>query len=173
MQSLNIKTILQRSNYHRPLLFNGILWFLAFLILLFIFSCNSDYTLTKIKGERIEIDENLISDSSIEDFIKPYRENVNKNLDSVLSYSVDTYTKTDSEFNTAIGNLRADAVLEESNKKYYPHDGTQIILELFFIFSLFVFSLVSIDLFFQGVIQNSYSFLFPICNAFGEVWNYY
>ncbi|SHH52086.1 sensor histidine kinase [Winogradskyella jejuensis] len=38
MQSLNIKTILQRSNYHRPLLFNGILWFLAFLILLFIFS---------------------------------------------------------------------------------------------------------------------------------------
>ncbi|GGI57314.1 sensor histidine kinase [Winogradskyella haliclonae] len=38
MQSLNIKTILQRGNYHRPLIFNGVLWFLAFLILLFIFS---------------------------------------------------------------------------------------------------------------------------------------
>lgn len=36
MQSLNL--ILKRTNYHRPLIFNSVLWLLAFVILLFIFS---------------------------------------------------------------------------------------------------------------------------------------
>ncbi|MFP4846217.1 sensor histidine kinase [Winogradskyella sp. PE311] len=38
MQSLNINTLIKKSNYHRPLMFNSVLWSLAFLILLFIFS---------------------------------------------------------------------------------------------------------------------------------------
>lgn len=38
MQNLNFNTLLKRTNYHRPLLFNGVLWLLAFVILLFIFS---------------------------------------------------------------------------------------------------------------------------------------
>jgi len=38
MQNLNINTFLKQTNYHRPLLFNSILWSLAFVILLFIFS---------------------------------------------------------------------------------------------------------------------------------------
>lgn len=38
MQSLNFNSILKRSNYHRPLIFNGVLWSLAFVILLFVFS---------------------------------------------------------------------------------------------------------------------------------------
>ena len=38
MQNLNINTFLKQTNYHRPLLFNGVLWSLAFVILLFIFS---------------------------------------------------------------------------------------------------------------------------------------
>jgi sensor histidine kinase YesM len=38
MQSLNINSLLKKSNYHRPLIFNGVLWCLAFLVLLFIFS---------------------------------------------------------------------------------------------------------------------------------------
>jgi sensor histidine kinase YesM len=38
MQNLSLNSILKKANYHRPLLFNGILWSLAFVILLFIFS---------------------------------------------------------------------------------------------------------------------------------------
>jgi len=38
MQSLNISTLIKKSNYHRPLLFNSVLWLLAFVILVFIFS---------------------------------------------------------------------------------------------------------------------------------------
>lgn len=38
MQPLNFNTFIKKNNYHRPLLFNGVLWLLAFVILLFIFS---------------------------------------------------------------------------------------------------------------------------------------
>ena len=38
MQPLNINTILKKANYHRPFIFNGVLWSLAFVILLFVFS---------------------------------------------------------------------------------------------------------------------------------------
>lgn len=38
MQSLNLNSILKKTNYHRPLLFNSVLWLLAFIILAFIFS---------------------------------------------------------------------------------------------------------------------------------------
>ncbi len=98
--------------------------------LVFIFSCNSDLHLSKIKGERIEINDAIASDSDIENFIKPYRENVNKNLDSVISYAPDTYSKSDGEFNTAIGNLMADAVFEESNPIFNKRTGKTIDLVL-------------------------------------------
>lgn len=94
--------------------------------LLFIFSCNSDYKLTKIKGERLEINESLSSDSAVEDFIKPFRENVNKNLDSVISYAPESYSKSDGKLNTAIGNLMADAVFEESNPIFNKRTGKSI-----------------------------------------------
>jgi len=82
--------------------------------LLLILSCVST-NISKIEGKRIDIDETLKSDQTIEDFIKPYREHVIKNLDSVISYAVDTYSKSDGELNTAIGNLMADAVYSECN----------------------------------------------------------
>jgi 5'-nucleotidase len=71
--------------------------------------------LERIEGKRLEINDSLVGVSSIEDFIKPYREHIDHDLDSVLAYAVDTYSKTNGELNTAIGNMMADAVLEESN----------------------------------------------------------
>ncbi|MEP0263148.1 sensor histidine kinase [Dokdonia sp.] len=38
MQHLSFNTLIKKSDYHRPLLFNSVLWLLAFVILLFIFS---------------------------------------------------------------------------------------------------------------------------------------
>ncbi|WP_400079427.1 5'-nucleotidase C-terminal domain-containing protein [Winogradskyella sp. R77965] len=83
--------------------------------LLLIFSCNKDLHINKIEGKRIDINDSIATDQVIEDYIKPYRESVNKNLDSVISYAVDTYSKNDGDLNTAIGNLMADAVYSESN----------------------------------------------------------
>ncbi|MBT8260968.1 MAG: 5'-nucleotidase C-terminal domain-containing protein, partial [Bacteroidia bacterium] len=93
---------------------------------IFSFSCKKEVSLTRIEGSRLEINDSLASDQKVEDFIKPYREHVNKNLDSVLSYSVDTFSKRDGELNTAIGNLMADAVLQESNPIFYKRTGNYI-----------------------------------------------
>lgn len=70
---------------------------------------------TKIVGDKIEINDSLSIDSEIEAFIKPYRIHIQKDLDSVLAYSIDTYSKTDGQFNTAIGNFMADAVYTQAN----------------------------------------------------------
>ncbi len=94
--------------------------------LLLIFSCNQDFHLTKIEGKRIDINDNIPADPSIEDYIKPYRENVNKNLDSIISYAPETYSKSDGELNTAIGNLMADAVFSEGNPIFNKRTGKNI-----------------------------------------------
>jgi 2',3'-cyclic-nucleotide 2'-phosphodiesterase (5'-nucleotidase family) len=82
--------------------------------------------LERIEGKRIEINDSIQGVSKIEAFIEPYREHVNKNLDSVLAYSVDTYSKSDGDLNTAIGNLMADAIIEQSNPIFKSRTGHNI-----------------------------------------------
>lgn len=38
MQNLNLNLLIKKANYHRPLIFNAVLWSLAFVILVFVFS---------------------------------------------------------------------------------------------------------------------------------------
>ncbi len=90
-------------------------------------SCKKEATyLTKIKGENISITDSLPTVASIDKFVKPYRDHVNKNLDSVMAYSVDTYAKNDGELNTAIGNLMADMVYEQANPVFKSRTGKDI-----------------------------------------------
>lgn len=96
------------------------------LCLLGLISCKKEVQLTKIEGKRISINDSLKTDQVIDDFIKPFRENVNKNLDSVLAYAKETYSKSDGELNTAIGNFMADATYEESNPIFEKRTGKSI-----------------------------------------------
>jgi 2',3'-cyclic-nucleotide 2'-phosphodiesterase (5'-nucleotidase family) len=89
-------------------------------------SCKQESYLYKIEGQQINISDSLKTNTEIEAFIKPYRDHVEKDLDSVLSYAVDTFSKTDGELNTAIGNLMADAVYEESNPIFKSRTGNDI-----------------------------------------------
>ena len=98
--------------------------------LLLIFSCAST-EISKIEGKRLDIDDTLKPNQAIEDFIKPYREHVNKNMDSVISYAPETYSKTDGELNTAIGNLMADAIFSEGNPIFNKRTGKNIDFVLF------------------------------------------
>ncbi len=94
-------------------------------VLLLILSCTST-KISKIEGKRLDIDETIKPNQAIEDYIKPYRERVNKDMDSVISFALDTYSKSDGEFNTAIGNLMADAVYSESNPVFNKRTGKNI-----------------------------------------------
>ena len=87
---------------------------------------NQPNHLTKIEAENINITDSLESISSIDDFVKPYREHVNKDLDNVLAYSVDTYSKSDGELNTAIGNFMADMVYEQANPVFKTRTNKDI-----------------------------------------------
>lgn len=99
-----------------------------FLLNFFIFSgCKQEKLhLTKIQGEQIQITDSLSSNTEIESFIKPYRDHIQKDLDSVLAYSVDLYSKTDGDLNTAVGNFMADAVYSEANPVFKSRTGKDI-----------------------------------------------
>ncbi|WP_299103176.1 5'-nucleotidase C-terminal domain-containing protein [uncultured Winogradskyella sp.] len=96
---------------------------LCFLLLLF--TCSSSQV-SKIEGKRINIDETLEPNKEVEDFIKPYREHVNADMDNIISYALDTYSKSDGELNTAIGNLMADAVYDEGNEVFLKKTSEHI-----------------------------------------------
>ena len=96
-------------------------------LLLTILSCKKDeFNLTKIKGSNINISDSLPSVKAIDSFIKPYKDHVNKNLDSILAYSVDTYSKSDGELETALGNFMADVIYEQSNPIFKSRTGKNI-----------------------------------------------
>jgi len=99
---------------------------LLVICLIILSSCKKDVHLYKIEGQQINISDSLQTNSEIENFIKPYRDNVNKNLDSILAYAVDTYSKSDGDYNTAIGNMMADAVYTEANPIFKSRTGEDI-----------------------------------------------
>ncbi|MEM5566450.1 5'-nucleotidase [Psychroserpens sp. AS72] len=99
---------------------------LLFSILILSACKKQDVYLNKIEGKQINISDSLEINKNVEDFIKPYREHVNANLDSVLAYAVDTYSKSDGDYNTAIGNMMADAVYEQSNPVFKSRTGEDI-----------------------------------------------
>ncbi|WP_323787831.1 5'-nucleotidase C-terminal domain-containing protein [Psychroserpens sp.] len=101
------------------------IFFLTCLSLILFSSCKSNH-LYKIEGRQIAITDSLKADQSIEDYIEPYRIQINTSLDSVISYAKDTYSKRDGHLNTAIGNMMADAVYEQSNPVFKSRTGHDI-----------------------------------------------
>lgn len=97
------------------------------LYILLLFNCKSPKDhLTKIEGKQIQITDSLATDLEIEAFIKPYRTHIKRDLDSVLAYSVNTYSKTDGTYNTAIGNFFADAIFDEADPIFKSKTGKNI-----------------------------------------------
>lgn len=98
-----------------------------FLFVLIICSCKQEKQhLNKIEGKLLPVTDSLQINKDIDAFIKPYRESLNKDMDSVLAYSVDNYSKSDGELNTAIGNFMADAVYEQANPVFKNRTGNDI-----------------------------------------------
>ncbi|WP_181364051.1 5'-nucleotidase C-terminal domain-containing protein [Algibacter marinivivus] len=102
-----------------------LLYFLTFL------NCKHEKSnLYKIEGKQIQVTDSIALDSEIEAFIKPFRDNIQKDLDSTLAYSAGTYSKNDGDFNTAVGNFMADAVYSEANPIFKSRTGKDIDLVL-------------------------------------------
>lgn len=104
--------------------FTHLIFLLNFLMIV---SCREqNYKLTKIEGKQIEINDSITPNPDIESFIEPYRNHIEKDLDSVIAYAMDTYTKSDGELNTAIGNFMVDVVYEQANPIFNNRTGKDI-----------------------------------------------
>lgn len=81
---------------------------------------------SKIEGKRLDITKDISPNTDIEAFISPYKNRIERDLDSVLGYAVDTYSKNNGKLNTAIGNLMADIVLSEGKIVFQKRTGNPI-----------------------------------------------
>lgn len=90
--------------------------FVIILTLSLIFSCaNRRNFISKIETQRITITDKETQNQQIENYIKPYREHINKDLDSVLAFCPVTLDKNDGKWQSTIGNLMADVALRSGN----------------------------------------------------------
>lgn len=95
--------------------------FFIVLLTLFVFvGCTSHkQSVSKIKGKQILVTENIQSSTEYEEFIAPYRNHINQDLDNVLSYAPENMDKSKGKWQTTIGNFLADITLEKADKIFY------------------------------------------------------
>ena len=91
-----------------------------------VLSCDNSKKLVTTRGQNISINKDLKAVKDIEYIITPYKENLDKTMNEVLSFSMDTYSKNDGDYNTAVGNLMADAVFELTSPLFKSRTGKNI-----------------------------------------------
>jgi 2',3'-cyclic-nucleotide 2'-phosphodiesterase (5'-nucleotidase family) len=108
--------------------YNGFLkLFVIFLTLFFIASCSQkNYQLTKIEAKQIPVTDKNAQIPEIDNFITPYRDHINKDLDNILAYSPETLDKSTGKWQTSIGNLLADVCLERGNLVFKPRENKSL-----------------------------------------------
>ncbi|MGB5981132.1 MAG: 5'-nucleotidase C-terminal domain-containing protein [Nonlabens sp.] len=90
-------------------------------------SCKEKQTvLSSGSADLYPIDSTLTAVDSLEQFIKPYRVNLAKQMDSVISYNEKLMHKNDFELNTPISNMFAQVVREQGNSVYRSRTGKDI-----------------------------------------------
>jgi 2',3'-cyclic-nucleotide 2'-phosphodiesterase (5'-nucleotidase family) len=91
------------------------------------------YVVTRIEGKQIGItdtpkeadDLNTSITTKFETFIKPYRENIDKDLSLVLAHAPETIDKS-GEWQTPMGNFLSDITLEKSNQLFQQREEKSI-----------------------------------------------
>ena len=78
-------------------------------------------------GYNIEINQEVLSDSSIVKYYQPFKKNLEESLmNTPISYSPETYKKNDGELNSTLSNMFADATYEMSNPVFNKMSGKNI-----------------------------------------------
>lgn len=95
-------------------------FFIVLLTLSAFVNCTSHkQSVSKIKGKQIPVTENLLSSADYEEFIAPYRNHIDRDLDNILSYAPENMDKSKGKWQTTIGNFLADITLEKADKLFY------------------------------------------------------
>ena len=86
----------------------------------------SQATLAAIQGEQLPITDSIPQNQAVLDYIAPYQQKINSEMSAVLAYAPESLSKDQGPYNTAIGNMMADAVLELSNPIFKERTGHNI-----------------------------------------------
>jgi 2',3'-cyclic-nucleotide 2'-phosphodiesterase (5'-nucleotidase family) len=108
----------------------GIKYFVLFLtFILSVSGCQQKLYVSRIEGKEIGITDKNKEVAEIENFIKPYRDNIDKDLSTVLAVAPETLDKT-GEWQTTIGNLFSDVVMLKGNPVFKKRENKSIDLVL-------------------------------------------
>jgi len=108
----------------------GIKYFVLFLTFMACVSCKpKKFFVTKIEGKEIGITNQNKEVPAIEDFIKPYRDHIDKDLSRVLAYAPQTIDKS-GEWQTPMGNLFSDVAFRKGNRIFKTREYKNIDLVL-------------------------------------------
>jgi len=103
--------------------------FCFLLLFLVLTACNikpKNYIVEEIHGKQIPVNDTVTTTAEIDNYIAPYKENVEAQLSTILSYNKNTMFKSDGDLNSAIGNMMADYVFEETNTLLQKRSGQQL-----------------------------------------------
>lgn len=100
--------------------------FVVFVTISCIYSCKQLPDLVQIKGRQLQVTDSLSSVSEIDEYIQPYRTQINQTLDSVLAYNPSTIDVYETPLNTALGNFMVDVVYERSAPIYQKRTGNTV-----------------------------------------------
>ena len=105
--------------------------FIFFVILLtfnLFTSCKSipSYEITKIEGKKIGISTDYGENDSISNYVAPFRNHINKDLNNVLAYCPVTQDKSIGKWQTNIGNLLAEITFELGNPIFQKKENKNL-----------------------------------------------
>ena len=100
--------------------------FVLLLTFITVISCaEKKYAVTKIEGKEIGITDKNSEVADIENFIKPYRDKIDADLNKVLSNAPETLDKS-GEWQTPMGNFLADITFEKANYVFQQREKKSI-----------------------------------------------
>lgn len=94
---------------------------------LMLISCgNQKNYLTKIDGSKISITKSTSQATEFDDFIKPYRNRIDADLNEVLAYNPESLEKSDGKWQSKIGTLLSDICLQKGNVVFESRENKKI-----------------------------------------------
>ncbi len=101
--------------------------FVILLTLSTIIACSSKkYNNYQTSATLLNVNDSIPLDNEIQKFVNPYKEHINRDLDSVLAYNPTTQDKSKGQWETNIGNLFATTTLDLSRPIFQKRENKTI-----------------------------------------------
>ncbi|HUH52397.1 MAG TPA: 5'-nucleotidase C-terminal domain-containing protein [Flavobacterium sp.] len=95
-------------------------------VFLFVGCASPKQYVSEIKGKQILIDQTISTNQDLENHIKPYRDHINQDLDSVLSYAPEAMDKFQGKWQSTISNFLGDLTLAKADQLLRETDSIKV-----------------------------------------------